>query len=180
MNLLRAEGCRLVLVGHPGDPECLAIAGDTPGVAIIESADEAIDLPFAPHTGVVFQTSISSQRARTIVEALRSRHRDSRVQVLDTLSPAALQREQALRNLARDSELLLIIADSGDASGRALYETARGLGRPARIIHNFGDLEPGELQGYRHIGLSAGEFTCDEEIAAVENGLLHHWKGNTR
>lgn len=174
MNLLRAEGCRLILVGHPGDPECQAITGNTRGVAVVESADEAFDLSFAPRTGVVFQTSISSQRARTIVEALRSRHRDSRVQVLDTLSPAAVQRETALRKLARESDLLLIVADPADASGRALYETARWLGRPARIIHHLNDLEPGELHGFRHIGLSAGEFTTDEEIEAVESGILRH------
>ncbi|MFC7337353.1 hypothetical protein ACFQY0_09220 [Haloferula chungangensis] len=179
INLLRAEGCRLVLVGHPGDPECQAICGHLHGVAVIESADEAFDLSFAPHTGVIFQTSISSQRARTIVEALRSRHRDSRLQVLDTLSPAGLQREQALRNLARESELLLIIADPADASGRALYETARWLGRPARILHRFEDLEVGELSGYRQIGLSAGEFTSDDEIDAVEIGILRHLQGNS-
>jgi 4-hydroxy-3-methylbut-2-enyl diphosphate reductase len=174
MNLLRTEGCRLILVGHPGDPECLAIAGSSPGVAVIESADEAIDLPFAPRTGIVFQTSISSQRARTIVEALRSRHRDSNVQVLDTLSLFGIQREQALRNLARESDLLLIVADPADASGRALYETARWLGRPAKIIHSLDDLEPGELQDFRSIGLSAGEFTTDEEIEEIESGLLRH------
>ncbi|MEP4077725.1 hypothetical protein [Haloferula sp.] len=173
MKLLDAEGCRLVLAGHPGDPECLAIAGESRGVAVIESADEAADLPFAPHTGIIFQTSISSQRARTIVEALRHRHRDSKVQVLDTLSPVALRREQTLRDLARESDLLLIIADPADPSGRALYETARWLGRPARIIHRFDDLDPDELQDFRHIGLSAGEFTTDDEIAQVEMQLLN-------
>ena len=174
LDLLRAAGCRLVLVGHPGDPECQAIAGDSPGVAIVESVDEALDLPFAPKTGVVFQTSVSSQRARTIVEALRSRNRDSKVQVLDTLSPAALQREQALRVLARQTELVLIIADPADPSGLALYETARWLGRPARVIQSLDHLDPSELCGIRHIGLSAGEFTTDEEIDDVENGLLRH------
>lgn len=174
LNQLHTERCRLVLVGHPGDPECLAIAGGLHGVAVVESADEAADLAFAPHTGVVFQTSISSQRARTIVEALRSRHRDSRVQVLDTLAAATLQREQALRNLARESDLVLIVADSEDASGRALYETARWLGRPAKIIHRFDQLESIELKGFRHIGLSAGEFTDDGAIDAIEARLLGH------
>jgi 4-hydroxy-3-methylbut-2-enyl diphosphate reductase len=172
LNLLKAEGCRLVLVGHPGDPECLAIAGNSPQVAVVDSVDEANDLPFAPQSGVVFQTSISSQRARTITEALRNRHRDSRVQILDTLSTAGLQREQALRNIARDSDLLLIIADPADASGRALYETARWLGRPAKIIHRIDDLEATDLRDARRIGLSAGEFTTDEEVDQIEAFLI--------
>ncbi|MGB6223486.1 hypothetical protein [Haloferula sp.] len=174
LNQLRLERCRLVLVGHPGDPECLAIAGGIRGVAIVESVDEAADLPFAPHTGVVFQTSIASHRARTIVESLRSRHRDSKIQVLDTLAAAAIQREHALRNLARESDLVLIVADPEDASGRALYETARWLGRPAKIVHRTEDLEMIDLKGFRQIGLSAGEFTSDEEIDSIENGLLGH------
>lgn len=167
LKLLRAEGCRLVLVGHPGDPECQAIAGGLRGVAVVESVDEASDLPFAPCSGVAFQTSISSQRARTIVEALRRRHRDSRVQVLDTLSPAGLQREQALRVLARDSDLLLIVADPNDASGRALYETARWLGRPARMVAGVDDLVPRDFEEFRRIGLSAGEFTPDDLLEEV-------------
>jgi 4-hydroxy-3-methylbut-2-enyl diphosphate reductase len=150
----------------------MAIAGKSPGVAIIESADEAADLGFAPKSGVVFQTSISSQRARTIVEALRSRHRDSQVQVLDTLSPASLEREQALRALARHSELLIIVADPADASGRALFETARLLGCPAKIIQSPEELEFLNLNGFRHIGLSAGEFTTEEEIERVEEWLI--------
>ena len=174
MNLLKAEGSRLVLVGHPGDPECAAIAGDARRVAVVESADEAAELPFAPRSGVVFQTGVSSLRARTIVEALRARHRDSRVQVLDTLSPAAMQREQALRVQARESDFLLILADPSDASGRALYETARWLGRPARIVSSIEMLDASELRGFRRIGLSAGEFTCDEEIEQAEDLLLRH------
>ncbi|MEM9235494.1 MAG: hypothetical protein AAGB14_01855 [Verrucomicrobiota bacterium] len=171
-GLLQSEGSRVVMVGHRGDPECIAITGRHHGATVVETVDEVHDLSFEPRSAVLFQTSISSQRARTIVEALRRRHRDSRVQILDTLSPAALARERALQVLPKESDLLLIVADPEDASGRALYETARWLGRPARIVASVTELETGDWRDFRRIGLTAGEFTPDEQLEAVETCLL--------
>lgn len=166
-SLMAAEGCRLVLAGFRGDPEAAAITGDLEQVAIVENADEAAALPFAPATALVCQTGISRQRVQAIAGALNSRHRDGRLQIFDTLSPAHLARERALVELGRWADLILIVADPADASGRALYESARWLGRPARILSSVRELEEHELSGARRVGLSAGEFTPADLVAAV-------------
>jgi len=168
LGLLAAEGCRLVIAGHAGDAECRSIAGDRPGVALLEDADQAAALPFAPKTGMVMQTGISGRRATAIGEALRFRFRDSPVQALDTRSPALVACERALAAFGGWAELVLIVADPADASGRALYETARWLGLSAQRVGGPEALAGLDLSGLRRIGLSAGLYTTDEQIAAVE------------
>lgn len=147
LGLLHAEGKRLVLAGHRGDPECEAIAAGIPGVAVVENADEAAALAFAPASGLVCQTLISAHRFQAIAQALQGRHRDGRLEVIDTQSQAQKLREKALAGLAGWADLILIASDPEDPSGRALYECARRHGCPERVIAGAGGADDAGSRG---------------------------------
>ena len=165
--LMRAEGRRIVVAGFRDDPECQALAGA--GVTVVEDADDAASLEFAPRTGLLCQTALGARRFATIELALRLRHPDSDVAAMDTRCPALRRREEALAPLARLCELIVVLADPADRSGQALYEAARCLGIASVRLADPDRLP--ELGEVRRIGLSAGTHTPDDEIDRLERRL---------
>ena len=166
-TLLRTVGGRIAGAGYRDDPECQALAGE--GVTVVEDADGAAGLPFAPRTGLLCQTTLGERRFATIELALRMRHPDSQVVAVDTRCPALVPREKALPDLARRCELIVVLADPADRSGQALYEAARCLGVAAMRAGDPDEAVP--VGNARRIGLTAGTHTPDEQLAAFERRL---------
>ena len=167
LNLLTLEHCKPLVAGFRDDAESLSIAGEATGAAVVEDAEEAALLPFAPKFGIVCQTRITRRHANVIAEALRQRHPDSRMVFLDTTSLAMLERERSVEALSRWAESIIVAGDAGEASVRALIETARRLGLPAKAVADAGALEPRDFADVGRIGLTAGEFSPDAVIEAI-------------
>lgn len=167
LHLLALEHARTVVIGHRDDAECAAIAGEVAGTAVVEDADQAALLPFAPKFGVVCQTLLSRRRAAAVVEALRQRHPDSRVVFLDTTSPALAERERSVEALSRWAEGILIAGEAGEASVRALIEASRRLGLPARPVADAAALDLRDFAGAARIGIAAGEYGAEAGFAAI-------------
>jgi len=167
LALLALEHCRQVVIGRKGDAEAIAIAGEAPGTAIIEDADQAAELPFAPKFGLVCQTTISKRRAHAVAEALRFCHPDSRMIFLDTTAPATWERERSVDGLSRWAESIIVAGDAGEASVRTLIETARRLGLAAHAVPDAGALDPAQFAGISRIGLTAGEFSPDAVLDGI-------------
>jgi 4-hydroxy-3-methylbut-2-en-1-yl diphosphate reductase len=98
---------------------------------------------------------------------MRLRHPDSRIVFLDTTSLAMLERERSVEALSRWAESIIVAGDAKEASVRALIETARRLGLPAKAVPDAGALDPRDFAGVGRIGLSAGEFSPDAVIEAI-------------
>ena len=167
LGLLSLEHCSPIIIGHHDDPEALAIAGETLGCKVLEDADQAAALPFAPKFGLVCQTTISKRRAHAVAEALRLRHPDSRIVFLDTTSPAMTERERSVDGLSRWADSIIVAGERNDSSVRALIEAARRLGLAAHPVPNAGALDLRDFAGFHRIGITAGEFSPD----AVADGI---------
>jgi 4-hydroxy-3-methylbut-2-enyl diphosphate reductase len=167
LHLLAQEQARPLVCGFRDDAESAVIASEATGAAVVEDADEAALLPFAPRFGMVCQTGFSRRRAGVVAEALRQRFPDCRMVFLDTTSPAMLERERSVEALSRWAEVILIAGEAGEASVRALVETSRRLGLPAFPVADAAAFDHGLLAGATRIGLSAGEFAPDEAVDAI-------------
>lgn len=167
LNLLTLEHCKPLVAGFRDDVESQAIAGEANGATVVEDGEEASLLPFAPKFGIVCQTRIARRQASVMAEALRQRHPDSRLVFLDTTSLAMLERERSVEALSRWAESIIVAGDAGEASVRALLETARRLGLPAKAVADAGALEPRDFAGVGRIGLTAGEFSPDSVMEAI-------------
>ena len=167
LNLLTLEHCKPLVAGFRDDAESLSIAGEANGAAVVEDADQAAELSFAPKFGVVCQTRISRRRANAVTEALRLRHPDSRLVFLDTTSLAMLERERSVEALSRWAESIIVAGEAGEASVRALLETARRLGLPATAVPDAGALDPRAFAGLGRIGVTAGEFSPDAVVEGI-------------
>lgn len=167
LNLLALEHCKAVVIGSRDERESAAIAGEVAGAVVVEDAEQAALLPFAPKFGLLCQTTISRRHAHSVVEALRHRHPDSRLVFLDTTTPAMLERERSMEGLSRWAETIIVAGDPGESSVRALIESSRRLGLPAQAVPDAGALDLRQFAGTSRIGLTAGEFSPDAVVEAI-------------
>ena len=168
LGLLVLEHCKPVVIGGRGDAEAVAIAGEATGAAVLEDADQAAELPFAPKFGLVCQTTFSRRQANAVAEALKSRHPDSRIVFLDTTLPAMTERERSVDGLSRWAEAIIVAGEDEESSVRALIEAARRLGLAAYAVPDAGALDPRKFAALGRIGITAGEFSPD----AVAEGIV--------
>lgn len=167
LNLLALEHCKTVLIGDRGQAEALAIAGEVAGTPVVEDAEQAALLPFAPKFGIVCQTTISKRHAQAVAEALRHRHPDSRLSFLDTTSPAMWERERSVEGLSRWAETIIVAGEGSESSVRALIESSRRLGLPAHAVADAGSLDLRLFAGVGRIGITAGEFSPDAVVEGI-------------
>jgi len=167
LNLLALEHCNTVVIGDRGQAEALAIAGEVAGTPVVEDAEQAALLPFAPKFGIVCQTTISKRHAQAVAEAIRHRHPDSRLSFLDTTSPAMWERERSVEGLSRWAETIIVAGEGSESSVRALIETSRRLGLPAQAVADAGSLDLRLFAGVSRIGLTAGEFSPDAVVEGI-------------
>ena len=171
LNLLALEHCKPVVIGCRDQPESAAIAGEVAGAIVVEDAEQAGLLPFAPKFGLVCQTTISRRRAHAVAEAIRLRHPDSRMVFLDTTAPAMLERERSVEGLSRWAEMIIVAGEASESSVRALIDASRRLGLPAHAVPDAGSLDLREFAGVSRIGLTAGEFSPDVVVDGIEARL---------
>jgi len=171
LNLLALEHCKPVVIGCRDHPESTAIAGEVPGATVVEDAEQAALLPFAPKFGLLCQTTISRRRAHAVAEAIRLRHPDSRMVFLDTTTPAMVERERSVEGLSRWAETIIVAGEANESSVRALIDTSRRLGLPAHAVADAGALDLRQFADVSRIGLTAGEFSPDAVVDAIEARL---------
>lgn len=160
IRMLKLESRQVVLVGDPDSAEVRTLAAE--GAVVVQDVDRAMQLPFSPRFGLVCQSHVGSERWATVASALRRRHPDSSLVMLDTRDPGFVIRERAVTRLARCSEGVAILADERDPSGRALFEAVRLCGTEALRTADVPEALAFARQGRR--ALASGLFVADEVL----------------
>lgn len=171
LRLLSLEGCRPMVLGHQGDLESWAIAGEAEGAMVIDDADQAASLSFAPKFGLVCQTRFTRRRAVAITEALRQRHPDSTLDFLDTTTPAMLERERSVEAFSRRVGAVVVAGDAEESSVCAVIETARRLGLQAIAVGAADAPDLREIGGELPVALVSGDFCPDHRIHEIARKL---------
>jgi 4-hydroxy-3-methylbut-2-enyl diphosphate reductase len=169
LSLLRMEGGQPLVIGRHGDAESRVIADGNPGCLILEDTTDTARLSFSPAFVAVCQTRLSPRKVSWLVQQLRHRYRDAKVNFLDTLSPAMAARERALEPLLSQADRVIIVGEPGEASCEALAESALRNGKPSEIIAGP---EAVREPGRGRIVLTAGAFALDSTIRNVADALL--------
>ena len=169
LALLRMDGGQPLVIGRHADAESRALAEGNPGCRILEDTTDTARLNFSPSFVAVCQTTLSPRKVSWLVQQLRHRYRDAKVNFLETLSPAMTARERALEPLMAQADRVVIVGEPGEASCEALAESALRKGRPSEII---AAPEFVKEPGNGRIVLTAGAFTLDVTIRKVADALL--------
>ena len=153
------RGRKIVLVGHEGHEEIEGTAGEAPeSTVVIESADQIDSLGLDPSEPVAYltQTTLSVDDTLNVVEALRERFTDLTGPRSDDICYATQNRQVAVKALAPEADLVLIVGAINSSNSNRMVEVARSMGTAAHLVPDESYLAPEWLEGVETIGVSSG------------------------
>jgi len=172
---LHAQGYEIVLIGHAGHPEIIGTLGQLPQGAIhlIETvADVATFRPQTPdRLAYVTQTTLSVDDTAAIVAAIRARFPSIAAPHKEDICYATTNRQEAVKRLAAEAEIILVIGAPNSSNAVRLVEVASRAGaKYARLVQRASDIDWGVFRGAERIGITSGasapEILVDEVIDA--------------
>jgi 4-hydroxy-3-methylbut-2-enyl diphosphate reductase len=153
------SGRKIVLVGHVGHEEIEGTAGEAPdSTVVIENAAEIDELGLDPDEPVSYltQTTLSVDDTLDVVESLRERFRDIKGPRSDDICYATQNRQVAVKAVAPQADVVLIVGAINSSNSNRLVEVAEGAGTPAYLVPDETDLDPAWLSGVEVVGVSSG------------------------
>ena len=179
------EGCQadaVVLIGEKEHPEVRGTAGWCPcPVWVICTPQEAEALPLLDSALVVSQTTLPDEQWDAMLPILRTRIR--RPEFRRSICAATRLRQQAARELAAVSDLMLVVGGRKSANTRKLYEACCQLCPRTILVESAAEVPPGIIDIHTHqIGIAAGASTPDwslKEVVTVMNELENKALENT-
>jgi 4-hydroxy-3-methylbut-2-enyl diphosphate reductase len=165
-----AAGCTVVCIGHRAHAEVIGIAGEAPQqVVVVENADEAglVSPPDPGRIAMVTQTTLSPEIADRVREVLRARFPALQQPAQEDVCYATRNRQQAVRAVAAQADLVLVLGSPNSSNTRRLVETARHAGGSAHLIGRAADLAAVPLRDCRTVGITSGASTPEEFLDAI-------------
>ena len=174
VSRMRAEQREIIMIGHKGHPEVEGTMGQSPnGMYLVETAAdvETLSVQDPSRLAYVTQTTLSVDDAAVIVAALRARFPEIVGPKKDDICYATQNRQDAVRELAQNCELVLVVGSVTSSNSNRLREVAELLGRKAYLIDRAENFEASWLAGAPRIGVTAGasapEVLVEEVIARL-------------
>jgi 4-hydroxy-3-methylbut-2-enyl diphosphate reductase len=164
------EGYTIVLIGHAGHEEVEGTMGEAPeSMLLVESeADvDALEVPDPDRVAYVSQTTLSVDETRILIQRLRERFPNITGPRTDDICYATTNRQMAIRQMARECDLVLVIGSQNSSNSQRLVEVARDHGARSHLIDHEGQIEPGWLEGARVVGISSGASAPEELVQRV-------------
>jgi 4-hydroxy-3-methylbut-2-enyl diphosphate reductase len=165
---------RIVLVGHEDHEEVEGTVGEAPGhtrvIASIEEA-RALDLQDSDRVAVLTQTTLAVDETATIVETLRERFPALVVPASEDICYATQNRQDAVRAIAHDCELILVVGSQNSSNSRRLVEVAERAGCRAQLVERAEDIAPELLIGISRLGVTAGASAPESLVQEVLGAL---------
>ncbi len=152
-------GRKIVLVGHEGHEEIEGTSGEAPhATVVIESAEQIDSLGLDPSEPVAYltQTTLSVDDTLNVVEALRERFSNLAGPRSDDICYATQNRQVAVKAIAPQADLVLIVGAINSSNSNRMVEVARSIGTEAHLVPDESYLDPAWLEGVEVIGVSSG------------------------
>lgn len=177
------EGVEIILVGHRGHVEVEGTMGHAPDqMHLVESVEDVARLQVRDpeRLAVVTQTTLSVDDTRAIVEALRNRFPGIRTPPKDDICYATQSRQTAVKELARQCDVVLVLGSPTSSNANRLVEVARNQGTTAHLIEQANDIDAMWLHGARTVGLTAGASTPEALVRETITCLQRAGCGDVR
>jgi len=169
------EGNEVVLIGHRGHPEVEGTMGQYDptegggGIYLVERPEDVARLAVKDPARLAFvtQTTLSIDDATRVIAALRERFPRIQGPRKDDICYATQNRQDAVKELARRCDLVLVVGSPNSSNSNRLREIAEARGAAARLIDGAGDIQAEWLQGVNWVGVTAGASAPEVLVEAV-------------
>jgi 4-hydroxy-3-methylbut-2-enyl diphosphate reductase len=157
---LVAAGKHILFVGHAGHPEVIGTFGQVPtgAITLIESEEDAerVVPPAADNVAFLTQTTLSVDDTAAVLAVLKRRFPQIQAPSADDICYATSNRQSAVKAIAPQSDLVLVIGAPNSSNSVRLVEVARRCGTSARMVQRAAELDFSWLDGVRTLGITAG------------------------
>jgi len=166
------EGYSLILIGHRDHDEVVGTLGEAPMVTQVVGSPrevESLCVPDPDRVAYLTQTTLSLDETKDIIEALRRKFPNIQGPHAQDICYATENRQTAVKQVASDADLLLVVGSENSSNSNRLVEVARNLGTASHLIDSCQDIQPEWLEGVSTIALTAGASAPEclvEEVVA--------------
>ena len=192
VHLEVARQCRagrdMVLVGHAGHPEVEGTMGQWNAqhgngrIYLVEDLSDVAGLQVSQPDNIAYttQTTLSVDDTRGIIAALQARFPAIQGPKNDDICYATQNRQDAVRTLARECDLVLVVGSPNSSNSNRLRELAERDGVPAHLIDGADEIDPAWLAGKPRVGVTAGASAPDVLVQGVLDRLRALGGGEAR
>jgi 4-hydroxy-3-methylbut-2-enyl diphosphate reductase len=152
-------GRTIILIGHEGHEEVVGTSGQAPDrVVLVGSPEEARSVHVADPDRVSYltQTTLAVDETNEIIGVLKERFPSIQGPAKDDICYATQNRQDAVKEVARRSDLVLVIGSDNSSNSNRLVEVARDMGAPAHLVDDETEIDPAWLEGVDVVGLTSG------------------------
>jgi 4-hydroxy-3-methylbut-2-enyl diphosphate reductase len=156
---MREHGLEIVMIGHKGHPEVEGTMGQSEqGMYLVETPDDVAGLRVTDpdRLAYVTQTTLSVDDATRVVDALRARFPKIIGPKKDDICYATQNRQDAVKDLARRCDLVIVVGSPNSSNSNRLREVAHNAGATAFMVDDAGQIEAAWVEDRRRIGVTAG------------------------
>ena len=165
-----ADGYTIVLIGHDGHEEVEGTMGEAPDriVHVETEADvDALEVPDPERIAYISQTTLSVDETRAIINRLREKFPQIAGPRTDDICYATTNRQSAVKQMAVECDLVLVIGSKNSSNSLRLVDVARDYGTEAHLIDNAGQVQEAWLDGKRVVGISSGASAPEELVEGL-------------
>ena len=154
------KGRHIIFIGHRGHPEVIGTMGQVEDgqMTLVETVEDVANLPFDPDQPLAYltQTTLSVDDTAEVIAALEARYPHVSGPKAEDICYATSNRQAAVKELAADCDLVLVVGAPNSSNSLRLVEVAERLGTPSKLIQRAEEIDPAWLDGVTTIGLTAG------------------------
>jgi 4-hydroxy-3-methylbut-2-enyl diphosphate reductase len=171
---MRKAGREIVMIGHKGHPEVEGTMGQSPdGMYLVETVADARQLQVSSPTRLAYvtQTTLSVDDAAQVVAALKERFPEIIGPKKDDICYATQNRQDSVKQLARTTEVVLVVGSRSSSNSNRLREVAELIGSRSYLVDQAEQIDPAWLAGASRIGVTAGASAPEVLVQEVVDRL---------
>ena len=171
-------GNDIILIGHEGHPEVEGTMGrhiknESSNIYLVQDEEEAesivVDRP--DQLAIVTQTTLSVDDTKSIIDILKTRFPKINIPKKDDICYATQNRQDAVKQLALESDFMIVVGSSNSSNSNRLQELSEKCGCKSVLIDSFKDLDLRELEGKQKIAITAGASAPESRVQDVALGV---------
>jgi 4-hydroxy-3-methylbut-2-enyl diphosphate reductase len=176
-----AQGYDILLIGHEGHEEVIGTTGEAPAnIHLVDGpGDSSVEVRDPAKVAWLSQTTLSVDETKETVAALRERFPQLLDPPSDDICYATQNRQVAVKQIARDCDLVIVVGSTNSSNSVRLVEVARDAGaQAAYLVDDASAVESAWLEGVTTIGLTSGASVPEDLVAGVLDRLAEHGFGD--